>query len=74
MKQKEILKWKGNLQYYAEMGKKCFVKTRNAVWVKLGQQLTLPVYKGARILRRRTNGTEFITGRAPQPSNDLYIA
>lgn len=30
MKQKEILKLKDNLQYYAEMGKKCFVKTRNA--------------------------------------------
>ena len=41
-------------------------------WVKLGQQLTLPVCKDARILRRPPNGTEFMTGRAAQPSNDLY--
>ena len=45
------------------------VETRNAFWVKLGEQLTVPVCESTRILVRRPNGTEFITGRALQLSD-----
>ena len=41
----------------------------NAFWVNLGEQLTVPVCESTRILVRRPNGTEFITGRARQLSD-----
>ena len=43
------------------------VETRNAFWVKLGEQLTVPVCESARIFARRPSGTEF--GCALQPSD-----
>ena len=55
------------------MEKQRFVETHNAFWVKLGEQLLVPVCKSTRILRRRPNGTEFITVLALQPGNKTII-
>ena len=49
---------KRQVRYCAKMGKHALSgETRNAFLVKLGEQLTVPVCKSARILRRRPNGT-----------------
>ena len=46
-----------------------FVKTRKAFWVKLGEQLTLPVCEGGGYcVDERTEQNSVITGRALQPS------
>ena len=56
------------MQYFAEMRKKYFVETSNVFWFNK----TVPVGKSVRLLRRRPNGTEFITGPALQPSDKLF--